>query len=585
MKINDVVELVEAAAYGAPGSRAMGTANFALLSRHYTKPSNRTSANLVLDFGGGRQVELSDSDVDAIAKYYDTLPTDADRYDFVYDTMSRDDKFNALLNRLGVRKPPAPPIPTSSQTAMDLSERDVKQNSSSNLDRGSVRSAALSTALRQAYAKYPQAQSDMEALVMHDMDVQKNTGQELKSQDRTNQRQDDIDIQLRDVNRQQNKKISTLDQENDDLTAELDRLSQELDAMHGQTGTEPERKKDSDTARKSDTDTNTRSYGSGTVGSVTRAEKSQQRAADAEKRKDEPEPARLKPGSIKPSKTPPVNIGATPAMAMPVVKPPVPTIDVIDEPGTSAAIGQMAKSLSDPAKSPALGQVAQSLTKPPAIEPILNPDQALPTRLGQTATDNELDPDSDADSAYTDASNSEDRPDNVFQFPDRLSRTNKEPGDVNQPDLFDNPPRTGTYNESQELRRMRELAGLRVNEADSFYTPPVPGVFAIRVNAQFINDYSPSYRPENPEILWNGLSTVFPRDYPRVKFGTPNCPQADVFAELKDRTIADVKTGLTQDMAETLADRLGKSDPTGQLSRFIQVIQKRPQSYENKSSS
>ena len=443
MKINDVVELVEAAAYGAPGSRAMGTANFALLSRHYTKPSNRTSANLVLDFGGGRQVELSDTDVDAIAKYYDTLPTDADRYDFVYDTMSRDDKFNALLNRLGVRKPPAPPIPTSSQTAMDLSERDVKQNSSSNLDRGSVRSAALSTALRQAYAKYPQAQSDMEALVMHDMDVQKNTGQELKSQDRTNQRQDDIDIQLRDVNRQQNKKISTLDQENDDLSAELDRLSQELDAMHGQTGTEPERKKDSNTTRKSDTDTNTRSYGSGTVGSVTRAEKSQQRAADAEKRKDEPEPARLKPGSVKPSKTPPVNIGATPAMTMPVVKPPVPTIDVIDEPGTSSAIGQMAQSLSDPAKSPALGQVAQSLTKPPAIEPIMNPDQALPTRLGQPV-------DKDA----------EEVPGNVFQFPDRLSRTNKEPDDMDQPDLFDNPPRTGTYNESQELRRMRELAGL-----------------------------------------------------------------------------------------------------------------------------
>jgi len=48
----------------------------------------------------------------------------------------------------------------------------------------------------------------------------------------------------------------------------------------------------------------------------------------------------------------------------------------------------------------------------------------------------------------------------VFQFPDRLSRTNKEPDDMDQPDLFDNPPRTGTYNESQELRRMRELAGL-----------------------------------------------------------------------------------------------------------------------------
>jgi hypothetical protein len=101
--------------------------------------------------------------------------------------------------------------------------------------------------------------------------------------------------------------------------------------MNRQTGAEPEPKKDSDSSEKSDTDTDTRSYGGGTVGSTARAEKTQQRAADAEKRKPEPEPARLKPGSIKPSKTPPVNIGATPAMTMPVVKPPIPTIDVIDE--------------------------------------------------------------------------------------------------------------------------------------------------------------------------------------------------------------------------------------------------------------
>ena len=560
MKITDVIELVEEAAYGAPGSRAMGSANFALLSRHYTKPSNRTSANLTLNFGGGQRVELSDSDVEAIAKYYDTLPTDADRYDFVYDTMSRIDKFNALLNRLGLRKPPAPPIPTSSQTAMDLSERDSKKNSSTDLDRSSVRSAGLSTALRQAYARYPQAQSDIEALVMHDMDVQKNTGQELQSQNKINRRQDDIDIQLRDVNRQQSKKISNLDDENDELSAELDRLSRELDAMHRQTGAEPERKKDSDTAKKPDTDTDySRNYGTN-VQSSDRAEKSQQRAADVEKRK--PEPARLKPGSVKPVKTPPVNIGATPATASPVVKPSMPAIDVIDEPGNSAAIVQMAKSLSDPAKSPALGQVAQSLTKPPAIDPIMNPDQALPTRLGQPAADGDA------------ANDTEEVPNNVFQFPSRSSN-NKEPDDMDQPDLFDNPPRTGTYNESQELRRMRELAGLPINEADSFYTPSEPGVFTVRVDGMFINDYRPGYRNENPEILWNGLSAAFPRDYPRVEFGTPNTPQAAVFARLKDRNFADVKSGLSQDMAQTLADKLGKSDPTGQFSRWIQVIQKR----------
>jgi hypothetical protein len=548
MKITDVIELAEAAAYGAPGSRAMGSANFALLSRHYTKPANRTSPNLVLNFGGDQLIELSDTDVDAIAKYYDTLPTDADRYDFVYATMSRGDKFNALLTKLGLRKPPAPPIPTSSQTSIDLSEREVKKNSSTDLDRSSVRSAALSTALRQAYAKYPQAQSDIEALVMHDMDVQKNTGQELQSQNKINRRQDEIDIQLRDVNRQQSKKIGTLDQENDELSAELDRLSQELDAMHRQTGTEPERKKDSDTSKKPDSNTGSRDY-SVNVQSTGRAEKKKQRSADAEKRKPAPEPARLKPGSatFKP-------LGST----VPIVKPsaPAPTIDVIDEPGTSAAMGQMAKSLSEPRKSSALAQTAQSLAKPPAVEPIMNPDTALPTRLGQAAPD------------------AEETPDNVFQFPNRLSRADTAPDDMDQPDLFDTPPRTGTYNESQELRRMKQLAGLPITEADSFYTPSEPGVFTIRVDGMYINDYSPRYRPENPEILWNGLSTAFPRDYPRVAFGTPNTPQAAVFARLKDRNFADVKTGLTQDMAETLADRLANSDSTGQFSRWIQVIQK-----------
>ena len=561
MKITDVIELVEAAAYGAPGSRAMGSANFALLSRHYTKPANRTSPNLVLNFGGGQLVELSDADVDAIAKYYDTLPTDSDRYDFVYDTMSRSDKFNSLLTKLGLRKPPAPPIPTSNQTSMDLSEREVKKNSNPDLSRSGVRSAGLSTALRQAYAKYPQAQSDIEALIMHDMDVQKNTGQELQSQAKVNQRQDDIDVQLRDVARKQSKKISSLDQENDDLTAELDRLSRELDAMHAQTGTEPERKKDTDKTNK--TDQARPSSVSVNIKSADRSEKKQRRSADAEKRIQEP--ARLRPGSgkLKP-------VGST----VPMVKPapaPMPTINVIDEPATSPVIGQMAQSLSEPAKSSAIDQTAKSLTNPPAVEPIMNPDSALPTSLSQTYQDNELDPDFDADAAYADARNSEELPDNVFRLPTQSRSTAREP---EQPDLFSN-PRTGTYNESRDLRRMKQLAGLPITEAESFYTPPEPGVFTIRVDGMFINDYWPGYKPENPEIVWNGLSAAFPRDYPRVEFGTPNTPQAAVFARLKDRNFADVKTGLTQDMADTLAAKLAKGDPTGQFSRWIQVIQAR----------
>ena len=552
MKINDVVTLMEFG-FGPPGSRAMGTGNFALLHRAYVNKRPRLSRNLQLDFGNNQVIELDDADIEAVANHYDTLPTDQDRYAFVYDVMSRGDKFNSLLQKLNRR--------TGTPEQPNLLERDSKKNPNTDLDRSSVRSAALSTALRQAYARYPQARSDMEALLMYDMDVQKNTGQELQSQTKINQRQDDVDVQLRDVTRKQSNKISSLDDENDALSDELDKLSRELDAMHRQTGAEPERKKDSGDSKKSDSATGSRDYGVN-VQSTARAEKSQQRAADAEKRKPEPE----EPPSQQ-------NLASTVPAYIP---PPRPIINVIDRPDPSAAMGQM----------------AQQLTNPPVAEPLTNPpvaqtDTELPAKFGEPA-------EPDVDQSQADLFGEPAPPKADSPIPTKLSAVDAEeepPLPANVSDLDQarrtrdqlrqataqqarDAIRTGTF-ESQELRRMRELAGLRVNEADSFYTPPVPGVFAIRVNAQFINDYSPSYRPENPEILWNGLSTVFPRDYPRVKFGTPNCPQADVFAELKDRTIADVKTGLTQDMAETLAERLGKSDPTGQLSRFIQLIKKR----------
>jgi hypothetical protein len=271
---------------------------------------------------------------------------------------------------------------------------------------------------------------------------------------------------------------------------------------------------------------------------------------------------------------------------------------VIDRPDPSAAMSQMAQSLSNPSTSSAIGQTAQNLTNPPAKDSITDP-MAPPSRLGAPEPENELDPDFDADTAYASARNSEDEPDNVFKFPGSKKEI---PANTVQKSLdFDGPDELARHRQTvaqlrgsgavkarnairdtaaagmleAQLRRMKQLAGLPVNEADSFYVPPKPGVFAIRVNAMFIDDFSPRYRPENPEILWNGLSTAFPQDYPRIKFGTPNSPQADVFAELKNRRVADVKTGLTQDMAETLADRLAKGDSTGQFSRWIQVIQKR----------
>ena len=440
MKINDVVTLMEFGPFGPPGSRAMGTGNFALLHRAYVNKRPRLSRNLQLDFGNNQVIELDDADIEAVANHYDTLPTDQDRYAFVYDVMSRGDKFSSLLQKLGRR--------TGTPQQPNLLERDSKKNPSTELDRSSVRSAALSTALRQAYAKYPQAQSDIEALIMYDMDVQKNTGQELQAQAKINQRQDDIDVQMRDVNRQQSKKIGSLDDENDALSAELDKLSRELDAMNRQTGVEPERKKDSDSSEKSDTGTDARSYGGGTVGSTARAEKSQQRAADAEKRKPDPdpEPARLKPGSatFKP-------LGTT----MPVVKPtpaPVPTIDVIDQPGTSPAVGQMAQQLTNP--------------------PVAQPDTELPAKFGEPT-------EPDVDQGQADLFGEPTQPKVDGPIPTKLSAVDAEeepPLPANVSDLDQarrtrdqlrqataqqarDAIRTGTF-ESQELRRMRELAGL-----------------------------------------------------------------------------------------------------------------------------
>ena len=419
--------------FGPPGSRAMGTGNFALLHRAYVNKRPRLSRNLQLDFGNNQVIELDDADIEAVANYYDTLPADQDRYAFVYDVMSRGDKFNSLLQKLGRR--------TGTAQQPNLLERDVKKNSSADLDRSSVRSAALSTALRQAYAKYPQAQSDIEALVMHDMDVQKNTGQELQSQSKINRRQDDIDIQLRDVNRQQNKKIGTLDQENDDLSAELDRLSQELDAMHRQTGAEPERKKAANTSKKSDSDTDSRNYGVN-VKSDDRAEKKQQRAADAEKRKQEPEPARLKPGSstFKP-------LGST----IPMVKPaPIPTIDVIDQPATSPAVGQMAQQLANPPAP------KQDLELPASFGSAQEPAQDQADLFGEPEQPTATQPVPTKMSAV-DAEEEPPLPANVSDL-DKARRTRDQLRQATAQQARD-AIRTGTF-ESQQLRRMRELAGL-----------------------------------------------------------------------------------------------------------------------------
>ena len=251
--------------------------------------------------------------------------------------------------------------------------------------------------------------------------------------------------------------FESLDDENDALSAELDKLSRELDAMTAQTGTAPERRKDSDsdTVKKSDTDSDsdTRSYGTSTR-SDARAEKSQQRAADAEKRKTEPEPepAKLKPGAstFKP-------VGSTVA----TIKPPAPTIDVIDRPDPSAAMGQM----------------TQQLTTPTAP----SQDMELPTRLGADPVEPEVDanqPDMFAEPednitvdqplpqsmSAIDAEPEPELPANVTNLATRRNR-NTEPGsDQYRRDTVNRArelmQKQMAMHEAQDLRRMQKLAGL-----------------------------------------------------------------------------------------------------------------------------
>lgn len=316
--------------YGAPGSRALGTANFALLHRAYVNKRPKLSRNLRLEFGPNQAVDLDDDDIEAVAAHYDTLPTDQDRYNFVYDTMSRGDKFTALLRQLGRRG--------------DLLEQDSKKKSNSPLDRKDVKSATLNTALRQAYAKYPQANSDIEALALHDLNYQQNTSQDLSTQAKTNQRQDSVDNQLKDVARKQSSKISDLDQENDELSAELDQLNQEINAMSRQVGITPK-----DTPKDSDKP----SVINLNVGD--RGERTQQRKDDVKQRDaQKSEPA----------------VTTSPAMgqvAQSLANPPAPTIDVIDKP----AVALPAKMGSAPAAPAGDGgeQLSMFGPEPEAVAP------------------------------------------------------------------------------------------------------------------------------------------------------------------------------------------------------------------------
>jgi hypothetical protein len=139
----------------------------------------------------------------------------------------------------------------------------------------------------------------------------------------------------------------------------------------------------------------------------------------------------------------------------------MPTIDVIDEPGTSAAVGQMAQQLTNP-------PVAQQLTNPTVAQQ----DTELPAKFGEPT-------EPDVDQSQADLFGEPAQPKTDNPIPTKLSAVDAEeepPLPANVSDLDQarrtrdqlrqataqqkgDAIRTGTF-ESQQLRRMRELAGL-----------------------------------------------------------------------------------------------------------------------------
>ena len=107
----------------------------------------------------------------------------------------------------------------------------IFESPSEPVDRSTTKSPALGAVLKQAYAKYPSAESDIEAYIRQDMDHQQDTNQNLGTQSSINSKQSKYIDRLQDVSRKQNSEITSLDQENANQEAELEKLGRELDAL------------------------------------------------------------------------------------------------------------------------------------------------------------------------------------------------------------------------------------------------------------------------------------------------------------------------------------------------------------------
>jgi septal ring factor EnvC (AmiA/AmiB activator) len=177
-----------------------GTVNLANFIKAY-----QNNQQVQFDFPGGKSYKLTKQWVDMLADYYNTLETNNDKAQLVYDVLTDYNKTIRLLNELAQSK---------------LFEKKSSEQSN-NPEFKSTKLARLKT---QARAKYPAASSDLEAMAADFVDSQEDDQREFERVNDTNKKQDELLKQITAINRQQDQEIDGLDSDNNNLQQNLQQL-------------------------------------------------------------------------------------------------------------------------------------------------------------------------------------------------------------------------------------------------------------------------------------------------------------------------------------------------------------------------
>jgi hypothetical protein len=180
--------------------KQFGTVNLANFIKAY-----QNNQPVQFDFPGGKSYKLTTQWVDMLAEYYNTLETNNDKAQLVYDVLTDYNKTIRLLNELAQSK---------------LFEK----KSSKKTDNPEFKSTKLARLKTQARAKYPAAGSDLEAMTADFVDSQEDDQREFQRVKDTNKKQDELLKQITAINQQQDQEIDGLDSDNSNLQKNLQQL-------------------------------------------------------------------------------------------------------------------------------------------------------------------------------------------------------------------------------------------------------------------------------------------------------------------------------------------------------------------------